>query len=81
MNGLLAPGRATIAPLEDDGKAVATVVARGDEVDVITHGLSVNDRRSTTYVLWDMSGNAAQSLGTFDVTSPTDGHEDRRLRR
>ena len=71
MNGLLTPGRATIAPLEDDGKAVATVVARGDEVDVITHGLSVNDRRSTTYVLWNMSGNAAQSLGTFDVTSPT----------
>ena len=70
MNGLLTPGRATIAPLEDDGKAVATVVARGDEVDVITHGLSVNDRRSTTYVLWNMSGNAAQSLGTFDVTSP-----------
>ena len=73
MNGLLTPGRATIAPLEDDGKAVATVVARGDEVDVITHGLSVNDRRSTTYVLWNMSGNAAQSLGTFDVTSPTMG--------
>jgi hypothetical protein len=71
MNGLLTPGRATIAPLEDDGKAVATVVARGDEVDVITHGLSVNDRGSTTYVLWNMSGNAAQSLGTFDVTSPT----------
>ena len=70
MNGLLTPGRATIAPLEDDGKAVATVVARGDEVDVITHGLSVNDRKSTTYVLWNMSGNAAQSLGTFDVTSP-----------
>ena len=73
MNGLLTPGRATIAPLEDDGKAVATVVARGDEVDVITHGLSVNDRKSTTYVLWNMSGNAAQSLGTFDVTSPTMG--------
>jgi hypothetical protein len=70
MNGLLVPGRATIAPLEEDGKAVATVVARGDEVDVITHGLSVNDRDSTTYVLWDMTGDAAQALGTFDVTSP-----------
>ena len=71
MSGLLAPGRATIAPLEEDGRAVATVVARGDEVDLITHGLSVNDRESTTYVLWDMTGNAAHSLGTFDVTSPT----------
>ena len=44
MNGLLAAGRATIAPLEENGKAVATVVARGDEVDLITHGLPVNDR-------------------------------------
>jgi hypothetical protein len=69
MNGLLAPGRATIAPLQEDGKAVATVVARGDEVDVITHGLSVNDANSTTYVLWGMGGETAQPLGTFDVTS------------
>jgi anti-sigma-K factor RskA len=69
MNGLLAPGRATIAPLKEDGKAVATVVARGDEVDVITHGLSVNDAKSTTYVLWGMGGDTAQPLGTFDVTS------------
>jgi hypothetical protein len=69
MNGLLVPGRATIAPLKEDGKAVATVVARGDEVDLITHGLSVNDQKSSTYVLWNMSGNAAQSLGTFDVSS------------
>jgi hypothetical protein len=70
MNGLLVPGKATIAPLEKpDGKPVATVVARGDEVDLITNGLAVNDRASTTYVLWNMSGNAAQPLGTFDVTS------------
>jgi hypothetical protein len=69
MNGLLVPGQATIAPLKDNGKAVATVVARGDEVDLVTHGLPVNDRASTTYVLWNMSGNAAQPLGTFDVTS------------
>jgi hypothetical protein len=69
MNGLLAPGRATIAPLDEHGKAVATVVARGDEVDVITHGLSVNDASSTTYVLWGMGGETAQPLGTFDVTS------------
>jgi hypothetical protein len=68
MNGLLAPGRATIAPMEDHGKAVATVVARGDEVDVIIHGLSVNDTKSNTYVLWGMDGTP-QPLGTFDVTS------------
>jgi hypothetical protein len=69
VNGLLTPGRATIAPLTEHGKAVATVVARGDEVDVITHGLSVNDAKSTTYVLWGMGGDTARPLGTFDVTS------------
>ncbi|TFV87602.1 anti-sigma factor [Blastococcus sp. CT_GayMR16] len=69
MNGLLAPGQATIAPLEHDGLSVATVVARGDEVQVLTHGLSVNDADSTSYVLWGMGGQTAQPLGTFDVTS------------
>jgi hypothetical protein len=69
VNGLLVPGQATIASLdESDGRSVATVVARGDEVDVITHGLSVNDAEATTYVLWGMGGETAQPLGTFDVT-------------
>jgi hypothetical protein len=69
VNGLLVPGQATIAPLEEsDGRSVATVVARGDEVEVITHGLPVNDAGSTTYVLWGMGGETAQPLGTFDVT-------------
>jgi len=70
MNGLLSPGRATIAPLKaPDGKSVATVVARGDQVDLIMQGLAVNDPRSTTYVLWSMDAGNAESLGTFDVTS------------
>ncbi len=69
MNGLLTPGRATIAPLKEGDKAVATVVVRGDEVDLITHGLAVNDATKTTYVLWGMGENTAQSLGAFDVTS------------
>ena len=57
------------SPLEDNGKAVATVVAQEQqEVDLITHGLSVNDRSSSTYVLWGMGENTAQPLGTFDVT-------------
>lgn len=68
MNGLLAPGRATIAPMEEHGKAVATVVARGDEVAVLVQGLSENDTKSNTYVLWAMDGTP-QALGTFDVTS------------
>jgi hypothetical protein len=70
MKGLLSPGRATIAPLKaPDGKAVATVVARGDEVDLVMQGLQVNDPRSTTYVLWSMDNGGAESLATFDVTS------------
>jgi hypothetical protein len=69
MDGLLVPGAATIAPLEHDGRSVATVVARGDEVQVITHGLAVNDPGSSTYVLWGMGGQTAQPLGTFSVTS------------
>ena len=57
VNGLLLPGQATIAPLEESGAgSVATVVARGAEVDVVTHGLPVNDAHSTTYVLWGMGG-------------------------
>jgi hypothetical protein len=69
MSGLLAPGGATVSPLEENGKSVATVVVRGDEVDLITHGLSVNDRSTSTYVLWGMGDNIAQPLGTFDVSS------------
>ncbi|HEV7189117.1 MAG TPA: anti-sigma factor [Blastococcus sp.] len=70
MDGLLSPGRATIAPLKaPDGKSVATVVARGDEVNLIMQGLAENDPRSTTYVLWSMDGGNAKSLATFDVTT------------
>ena len=69
MEGLLAPGGATVSPLEEDGKAVATVVVRGDEVDLIAHGLPVNDRSTSTYVLWGMGHDIAQPLGEFDVRS------------
>ena len=37
-------------------------------MQVITHGLSINDARTTSYVLWGMGGEAARPLGTFDVT-------------
>jgi len=70
MHGLLSPGRATIAPLTSpDGKPVATVVARGDEVNLIMQGLAANDPRANTYVLWSMDDGNAESLATFDVTS------------
>ena len=62
VNGLLVPGQATIAPLEEsDGRRRGDRVARGDEVDVITHGLSANDADATTYVLWGMGGETPRS--------------------
>jgi Anti-sigma-K factor rskA len=67
MDALLKPGRATIAPLDVDGRTVATVVARDDELQVLAHGLEVNDAGSTTYVVWGLGGNEPEALGTFDV--------------
>jgi hypothetical protein len=65
---LLVPGEATVTPLSDDGRAIATVVARSDRVDVVSHGLEVNDRDAETYVVWGLDGDQAEPLGTFDVT-------------
>ena len=55
------------------GRTVATVVARGDEMQVVADGLSVNDADATTYVVWGMRGGGAGPLGTFDVYTVTDG--------
>jgi anti-sigma factor RsiW len=71
MAVLLSPGQATVAPLQqvdEEGRTVATVVARGDELQVVTDGLAVNDADETTYVVWGMGQGAATPLGTFDVT-------------
>jgi hypothetical protein len=71
MAVLLSPGQATIAPLQrvdEEGRTVATVVARSDELQVVTNGLSVNDADATTYVVWGLGEGPATPLGTFDVT-------------
>ncbi|TFV75587.1 anti-sigma factor [Blastococcus sp. CT_GayMR19] len=71
MAVLLSPGQATIAPLQQvdpKGGTVATVVARDDELQVVTNGLSVNDADATTYVVWGMGEGSPTPLGTFDVT-------------
>ncbi|MGY1747277.1 anti-sigma factor domain-containing protein [Blastococcus sp. SYSU D00695] len=69
---LLEPGTATIAPLSGDGGQVATVVARDGQVQVVTQGLPVNDRRAETYVVWGIAESPIP-LGTFDVVrSQTD---------
>ncbi|SHH29746.1 anti-sigma factor domain-containing protein [Geodermatophilus nigrescens] len=71
VQSLLQPGRATIAPVtDDDGHDVATVVARDGELQVVTHGLRLNDRDATTYVVWGMTETDPVPLGTFDVVSP-----------
>ncbi len=70
LDALLQPGRAAIAPLVDDGRPVATVVARDGRLDVVTQGLRVNDRSLTTYVVWGMTGDGPVALGTFDVETP-----------
>ncbi|MDP9465808.1 MAG: anti-sigma factor [Actinomycetota bacterium] len=70
VDALLAPGEATIAPLSADGTTVATVVARDDQVQVVTHGLAPNDVQDQTYVVWGTGAGSPAPLGTFDVTSP-----------
>ena len=70
LEGLLAPGRAAIAPVSHDGQAVATVEAREHGVQVVATGRPVNDRQDSTYVVWGMVDGLPQPLGTFDVVTP-----------
>jgi hypothetical protein len=67
LSALLRPGQATVAPLSDEGTPVATVVARGGEVQIVTHGLPANDGARTSYVVWGVGGEEPVALGTFDV--------------
>jgi anti-sigma factor RsiW len=70
LEGLLTPGRATIAPVERDGEVVATVVVRAAQVQVVATDLPVNDTQDETYVLWGVADDAPTPLGTFDVVTP-----------
>ena len=65
---LLRPGAEVVAQLtaEDTG-AVATVVRQDGDLQVVSHGLSVNDENAETYVLWGVEGQEPVALGTFDV--------------
>jgi hypothetical protein len=70
VTALLRPGRVTVATLDTldgQGEPVATVVARSGELQLITHGLSVNRADTTSYVVWGLGGDEPQALGTFDV--------------
>jgi hypothetical protein len=69
VDSLLTPGEARVAALSaDDGSVVATVVARADRVDVISHGLAVNDTENQTYVVWGIDDDGPTAIDTFDVT-------------
>ncbi|MGY1856284.1 anti-sigma factor domain-containing protein [Modestobacter sp. SYSU DS0290] len=71
LEELLVPGRATIAPLtEEDGRQVATVVARDGQVQVLSTGLAPNDTADSTYVVWGVSDGSPVAIGEFDVVSP-----------
>lgn len=68
VDALLTPGETTVAALSaDDGRAVATVVARSDRVDVVSYGLAVNDIADETYVVWGIDGDGPTAIGVFDV--------------
>lgn len=68
MAAVLDPGSAAIAALRENGRTVATVVARPDKVQVVTSGLAVNRPETTSYVLWGMGEGDPVALGTFDVS-------------
>lgn len=68
VDALLTPGEATVAALSaDDGRAVATVVARWDRVDVVSYGLAANDVQDQTYVVWGIDDDGPAAIGVFDV--------------
>ena len=65
---LLRPGARVVAQLsDDDGRALATVVTRDGDLQVVSQGLAVNDETAETYVLWGLGDDAPVPLGTFDV--------------
>lgn len=65
---LLRPGPATVVPVAgDDGRTVATLLARDDGVQVVSSALEPNDRAAETYVLWGLEQGTPKALGAFDV--------------
>lgn len=71
LEDLLRPGPATVVPVaDDDGRTVATLLARDDGVQVVSHALEPNDRDAEVYVLWGLEQGTPKALGAFDVTGP-----------
>jgi hypothetical protein len=66
---LLQPGAEVVARMTDDSGAVATVVVRDGDVEVVSQTLPVNDDTEETYVLWGLRDDSAapEAIGAFDV--------------
>jgi hypothetical protein len=68
VDALIEPGRAAIAPVaDDDGRTVATVIARENRMQVVADGLPTNDTADSVYVVWGMRDGVPDPIGTFDV--------------
>jgi hypothetical protein len=69
LEEMLRPGPATVVPVaDDDGRTVATLLARDDGVQVVSHALEANDPDADNYVLWGLDQGTPKALGTFDVS-------------
>jgi hypothetical protein len=66
VNSLLTPGAQRVE-LKGAGNAVAIV--HGGQVDLVMAGVDPNDRKRSTYVLWQADAHGVSAAGTFDVRS------------
>ena len=70
ISAIVAGGSASVVPLRNDaGDNIATVVARADNISVVSQNLTANSA-STSYVLWGIAkgtNSAPTALGVFDV--------------
>lgn len=63
---LLTPGAHRVE-LSGDGKVVAIV--HGGQADLVLSGVAPNDRKRSTYVLWQADSHGVSAAGVFDVRS------------
>jgi hypothetical protein len=69
LRELVQPGRRMAAqvPYREKGPPVAYVLSRGDELEVVTSGMSPNTPGRETFWLWGQWGQRRVPLGRFDV--------------
>jgi anti-sigma-K factor RskA len=65
----LEQGAKQVVRLDDsDGRPVAVALVRADDsVSLVVDGLAPNDRRASTYVLWQKGAYGVRAVGAFDV--------------